>query len=126
MIRSTYSPADSMTPRELLADNERLQAELAAVREERDHAMRQSALAIADKVELRNALRPVVREAKAKGFDYEHPSWNPDAHIELTLTIREMRAIAARAGRGEGDSPQPVEYEHKHVYEVTSPNDLDK
>ncbi len=41
---------------------------------------------------LLEACKPVIREAK-ECADYMHDTWNEDAHVELTLTIKEIRAI---------------------------------
>ncbi len=41
---------------------------------------------------LLEACKPVIREAKERE-DYMHDTWNEDAHVELTLTIKEIRAI---------------------------------
>lgn len=46
---------------------------------------------------LRNACNPVLREAQNRA-DYGSDTWNPEAHVELTLTIAEIRAIHAAAG----------------------------
>lgn len=41
---------------------------------------------------------PVLREASNRE-DYMHDSWNLDAHVELTLTIAEIRAIRAAVAK---------------------------
>lgn len=42
------------------------------------------------------AIRPVVEEGKSKaGADIHIDNWNQDAHVELTLTIAELRALDA-------------------------------
>lgn len=46
--------------------------------------------------ELEGAIKPVITEADQKA-DWRHDSWNPDAHVELTLTIAEIRALARMA-----------------------------
>lgn len=51
--------------------------------------------------ELLAACKPVIREAEQRA-DFHFPDWNEDAHIELTLTIREIRAIAAAVEKAEG------------------------
>lgn len=43
---------------------------------------------------LKAACEPVVAEAKQR-VDYQHDSWNPEAHVEMTITIAEIRAIDA-------------------------------
>lgn len=50
------------------------------------------------------ALQPVLTEAKQRA-DYMHDTWNPDAHVELTLTIAELRAIHAAIAAAEGRTP---------------------
>lgn len=64
-----------------------------------DYLFAQFAAERATVAELRGALESVLKEAKVRGYDYEHPSWNPDAHLEMTLTIREMRAVKAALSR---------------------------
>lgn len=41
---------------------------------------------------LEAAIHPVVAEAKERA-DYMHESWNADAHIELTLSVGELRTL---------------------------------
>lgn len=48
---------------------------------------------------LRAALQPFVAEAKEKG-DFNEASWNPDYHIEITVTVAEVRAGIAALRRG--------------------------
>lgn len=48
------------------------------------------------------ALLPVLAEAKEKA-DFEHDSWNPKAHVEITLTIAECRAIAEAVAAAQGE-----------------------
>ncbi len=55
---------------------------------------KQQADLIAAAPDLLEACKPVIREAKERA-DYMHDSWNEDAHVELTLTIKEIRAIHA-------------------------------
>jgi len=43
--------------------------------------------------DLVRALKPVAREIAEKGHQALDDSWNPDFHIELTLSVRECRAI---------------------------------
>lgn len=41
----------------------------------------------------------IVHEAINKGWgDIHHESWNPDAHVELTLTVRDVRLAAKIIG----------------------------
>lgn len=47
------------------------------------------------------ACRPVLAEANERA-DYMHDTWNPEAHVELTLTIAELRAIRAAVAKAEG------------------------
>lgn len=51
--------------------------------------------------ELFAACKPVLAEAKERE-DYMHDTWNPDAHVELTLTISEIRAIHNAVTKAEG------------------------
>lgn len=57
-----------------------------------------------------DALAAVVRELEARGYDAAvfDDSWNPDAHVELTLTVAECRALLAQArprgGAGEASA----------------------
>ena len=51
-----------------------------------------------------DALAPIETEIEnRKDGDIFHSSWNPDAHVELTLTIAECRAVvlALKKARGE-------------------------
>lgn len=41
---------------------------------------------------VREALNPMIQEARDRA-DYTHDTWNPDAHVELTLTINEIRNL---------------------------------
>ena len=43
-------------------------------------------------VQLRKALKPVFKAASHE--DFMHDSWDVNAHVEITLTIGECRAIA--------------------------------
>ena len=83
-------------------DNEKLKDLLSAESTPGDVVLREADLAdqLAEAVRV---IEPVKREADNRE-DYMHPSWNDDAHIELTLTVRECRAAAAflaRSGGGE-------------------------
>lgn len=41
----------------------------------------------------------IVRESIQKGWgDINHAIWNPDAHVELTLTVRDVRLAATIIG----------------------------
>lgn len=42
----------------------------------------------------KKALEP-IHSALSNKADFEHDFWNPDAHIEITVTIAEARAIRA-------------------------------
>jgi hypothetical protein len=56
---------------------------------------------------LTDAVEPVLAEAKERA-DYQHYTWNPDAHVEMTLTIQEIRNLAlanAKAKALLGESP---------------------
>lgn len=51
--------------------------------------------------EAKAAIAPVLREANSKaGEDIMQPNWNLDAHIELTLTIAELRRLAQQDKKG--------------------------
>jgi hypothetical protein len=39
------------------------------------------------------ALDGLLTEAKESAGDIFHDTWNPDAHVELTLTIAELRGL---------------------------------
>ena len=43
---------------------------------------------------LRKIAAHILKEMRDKA-DFGHESWDPDAHIELTVTIRECRNLAA-------------------------------
>lgn len=41
----------------------------------------------------------IVREARHKGWsDINNEGWNPDAHVELTLTVKDVRLAAKIIG----------------------------
>lgn len=123
------------------AEVARLQADLAAVREERDRLKQiqtdEGRLKLIELLDDEIGRAVAERDAAVKLLNevisFEGPEEN-DAAMDRSVYDEVMaRAFAfvathdaARAGRGEGDSPQPVEYRHKHNYEVISPNDLDK
>lgn len=50
---------------------------------------------------LRKALAPVIAAARDK-TDIDADDWNPDAHIELTLTVSELKAAIAAMEYGNG------------------------
>lgn len=49
------------------------------------------------------AIKPVLEAvANSNGSDFMDSSWNPDAHVEVTLTISECRALRAAFAAAEG------------------------
>ena len=42
------------------------------------------------------AAKPILQEMKDKA-DFNHKTWNPDAHVEITVTIAECRALQLAA-----------------------------
>lgn len=58
---------------------------------------------IAASPEMYDALLPILDEAKERA-DYMHDTWNPDYHVELTLTIAELRAIHNALSKSRGEA----------------------
>lgn len=47
---------------------------------------------------IKHICQRIVDEAVEKGYaDFRDPSYNPDAHCEITLTIKELRVVGALA-----------------------------
>src|SRR5690242_13714524 len=58
------------------------------------HLVRIEQMAEASK-DLLAALKSVAAEIRNRCPDVNHPTWNPDAHVEITLSIEECRTILA-------------------------------
>lgn len=79
---------------------------ICTVRRERDYSdddyrAQANARLIGAAPDLLAAIRPVLAEAKERA-DYLHDTWNLDAHVELTLTIAELRAMHEALVKAEG------------------------
>lgn len=103
--------------RELLSDYDVLRGETATLTAERDELRaenerlkaRQDAtdvriVAAKTKVLILRQALDRVRDAWAhgrEGLDYRSHTYNPDAHVEVTLTVADVRAILAATAPGE-------------------------
>jgi len=47
----------------------------------------------AENARLRDALQGVREAIAMNGHTYHEPDWNPDAHVEITLTVAEVRLV---------------------------------
>lgn len=54
---------------------------------------------------LRVVARPFIKDARSRA-DFDHETWNPDAHVELTATIAECRELAAAAAAAQAQGEQ--------------------
>lgn len=48
-----------------------------------------------------DAITPILTEA-ADRADYHNDTWNPDAHLDLTITIQECRDLADAVAKAKG------------------------